>query len=50
MLKSDYEAFDLLIEGKSPRNYEGRQGSPQEKGSRQERLVSLMKKQVSDGK
>lgn len=44
------DAFDLLIEGKFPRNYEGMQGRSQEKGSRQERLVSLMKKQVSDGK
>lgn len=44
------EAFDLLIEGKFPVSYEGRQGLRQEKGSRQERLVALMKAQVSDGK
>lgn len=44
------EAFDVLIEGKFPMNYEGRQGNTPKKESRQEKLLSLMKAQVSDGK
>ena len=43
------DAFDILIEGKFPMNYEGKQGGVKRKESRQERLFSLMKEQVSDG-
>lgn len=44
------ESFGDLIEGSIPMGYEGKQGRQPGKESRQERLLSLMKAQVSDGK